>query len=320
MTKIPTVESGPSERFCPNMTPGSFNQIRHANILVNPVAGRQKCGKLYPAVVDKLRDAGMKCDVTISRYPGELMEVAAELAIRGCETVVACGGDGTIHEIVNGIAGTETALGIVPFGATNDFARNLGLQQDMGRTHEIIKQGRTKRIDLVRVNQDRFFPGTACLGFDAEIAAFGRSRKIDPFAMNMLGGLFKFFSYKPKTVEMRFDGQRFFGEVFLVVFGNMRSLARDRTMPPEATFDDALLDICVVEKMPKRRVLSFLPSAYKGAHGNREGMTHYRTEAVFVQSMGPADLYAGGEFMATTPVRMEVVPKYLKVIVGSLPR
>ena len=99
MTKIPIVESGPSERSCPNMTPGSFNQTRHANILVNPAAGRRKCGKLYPAVVDKLRDAGVKCDVTISRYPGELMEVASELAMQGCETVVACGmvGNDRVH-------------------------------------------------------------------------------------------------------------------------------------------------------------------------------------------------------------------------------
>ena len=288
----------------------------YANIFVNPVAGGGKCKKQYPAAVRRLREAGVVCNVTVSRYAGQITDFASELAARGCETVVACGGDGTVNEVINGIAGTETALGIVPLGTANDFAANMGVSKDINRACAIIKQRRVKKIDLVRVNHDKFFGGTACLGFDAEVAAFASSRRFEPLLMHVLGGILKFFSYKPRTVELRFDGQRYFGDIFLVAFGNVRSYARGMLITPLAVFDDALLDICVVRRMPKRKVLSIFPSVYKGTHINNREISLYRASAVCVQSLRPVDLYADGDFMATTPVRLQVMPKYLKVIVG----
>jgi diacylglycerol kinase (ATP) len=209
-------------------------------------------------------------------------------------------------------------LGVVPLGTANDFAANMGIK-DIKSACAVIMQRQTKKIDLVRVNHDKFFAGTACLGFDAEVAAFARSRRVDPFLMHVVGGLFKFFSYKPKTVELRFDGQKCFGDIFLVAFSNIRSYAKGMLITPEAEYDDARLDICVVKAMPKRKVLSIFPSVYKGRHVKHKGVTMYRTEAVFIQSMGPMDLYADGDFIASTPVRLEVVPKCLEVIVGPPP-
>ena len=293
-----------------------------ANILVNPVAGGGQCRKLYPAVVHRLREAGVVCDVTVSRYAGQITEFASELAARGYETVVACGGDGTINEVINGIAGTDTALGLVPMGTANDFAVNMGISRDIDLACAIIRQRRVRKIDLVKVNHDKFFGATACLGFDAEVAAFAsirRKEKSNPFLLHVLGGILKFFSYKPGTVELRFDGQRYFGDIFLVAFGNIRSYARGMLITPGAIFDDALLDICVVRRMPKRKVLSIFPSVYKGTHVNYREVTMYRARTVYVQSLGPMDLYADGDFMATTPFRLEVVPKHLNVIVGPSP-
>ncbi len=289
--------------------------MKRVHVLINPIAGGRKSRKMYPAVLRRLGESGVTCDVTVSQYPGQITDLASELAARGCETVVVCGGDGTVNEVVNGIAGTDTALGIVPLGTANDFAANMGIR-DINTAYAIIKERRTQKIDLVRVNHDKFFAGTACLGFDAEVAAFARKRRMDPFLMHVAGGLFKFFSYKPQTVELRFDGEKFFGDVFLVAFGNIRSYAKGMRITPQAVFDDAYLDICVVKGMPKRKVLSIFPSVYKGTHVNHKEVTLYRAETVFVQSMGPMSLYADGDFMATTPLRLEVVPKYLKVITG----
>lgn len=270
-------------------------------------------------MLDRLRGAGVTCDVTVSRYPGQLTELASELAMQGQETVVVCGGDGTVNEVINGIAGTETALGIVPMGTANDFAANMGISKNISDACKIIKQRRVKKIDLVRVNHDKFFAGTGCLGFDAEVAAFAsrrRKKRSNSFLLHVIGGILKFFSYKPRTVELRFDGQRYFGDIFLVAFGNTRSYAGGMLITPRAVSDDAFLDICLVRRLPKRRVLSIFPSVYKGAHVNNKEVAQYRAGAVFVQSLGPMDLYGDGDFMATTPLRLEVVPRQLKVIVG----
>ena len=291
----------------------------HANIFVNPIAGGGKCSKMYPVVVRTLREAGVVCSVTIGQYPGHIMEVSSELAARAHNTVIVCGGDGTVNEVINGIAGTRTALGIVPLGTANDFAVNMGISKDINLACTIIKERRIKKIDLVKVNDDRFFGGIGCVGFDAEVAAFAsrrRKEKSNPFLLHVLGGIFKFVSYKSKPVELRFDGHRYFGDIFLVAFGNIRSYARGMLITPRAVFDDALLDICVVRPLARWRLLSLFPSVYKGAHVNHKAVTVSQAEAVYVQSVGPMALYADGDFMTTTPFRLKVVPRHLNVIVG----
>lgn len=288
-------------------------------LFVNPAAGGGKCRELYPAVVRKLRETGVACDVIVSQFAGEITQVSSELAAHGFETAIACGGDGTVNELINGIAGTGTALGIIPIGTANDFAANMGLSEDIDQVCTIIKERRTRKIDLIRINDDKFFGGTGCVGFDAEIAAFATRRrkgKSNAFLLHVLGGIFKFFFYKAKTVELRFDERNYFGEIMLVAFSNVRSYARRMLITPEAVPDDSLMDICIVKPMPKWKVLSVFPSIYKGTHTNNKEISVYQAESVHVQSVGPVDLYADGDFMATTPFRLKVVPKYLNVIVG----
>jgi YegS/Rv2252/BmrU family lipid kinase len=288
----------------------------HAHVLLNPTAGGKNRRKLRDAVSDRLREAGMTCSVIISQHPGHLTEVASELAIHGSETIIVGGGDGTVNEVINGVAGTETVVGVLPLGTANDFARNMGIR-DIDSAFEVIKRRRTKKIDLIRVNNDKFFGSTACLGFDAEVAAFARRRWLSPFLMHVLGGVWKFFFYKSKMVELRFNGQKSFRDIFLVAFGNVKSYARGMMINPGAEFDDGFLDICVVARMPRWKILSVFPSVYKGTHVTHNRISQHRAAAVFAQSADPMDLYADGDFMASTPVRLEVAPKYLEVMVGS---
>lgn len=290
-----------------------------AKLFVNPIAGGGKCGRIYPAVVHTLREAGVECDVIISQYPGYIRQVSSELAGRGVETVIACGGDGTVNELVNGIAGTTTAMGVIPVGTANDFAVNMGMSREVSVSCAIIRERRTRRIDLVRVNDDKFFASTGCLGFDAEVAAFAsRTRKArsNAFLLHVFGAILKFFSYRPKTVELSFDGKKYSGKVMLVAFGNIRSYARGMLITPGAVPDDSWLDICLVRPMPRWKTLTVLPAVYKGTHINNKEVSVYRTRSVHVLSSEPMALYADGDFMTTTPFRLEVMPKHLKVIVG----
>jgi diacylglycerol kinase family enzyme len=198
----------------------------------------------------------------------------------------------------------------------------MGTSKDIKLACEVIRQRQTKRIDLVRVNGDRFFAGAACLGFDAEVAAFASRRRKDrsnAFVLHLLGGILKFVSYRPKTVELRFNGTRYFGEILLVAFGNIRSYGRGILITPGAEPDDSSLEICVVRPMPRWKFLYVLPSAYKGTHVNSKEVAVYQTESVHVQSLGRTELYADGDFMTTTPFRLEVMPKHLNVIVPHSP-
>ena len=268
-------------------------------------------------MVRKLTEAGIMCDVVLSEYPGHIADVAFDLAATGFETVIACGGDGTINEVINGIAGTNTVMGIVPLGTANDFAANMAISKNIKRACAIIKQRQVKKIDVVRINNDKFFVGTACLGFDAEIAAFAsRRRNLCPFLTHVLGGMVKYISYSPKTVDIRFEDQKYFGDIFLVAFGNIKTYAKGMKITPKAVPDDALLDICLITRMPKWKLPFVIPSVYKGTHAKYKGITMHQAEAVYVQTSTPMDLYADGDFMTTTPFRLNVVPRHLNVIVG----
>jgi YegS/Rv2252/BmrU family lipid kinase len=269
-------------------------------------------------VAQTLRDAGVPCDVVVSQYPGHITQVSSDVAARGKDTVIVCGGDGTVNEAINGVAGTETAVGIVPLGTANRLATSIGIDKDINRACEIVRQRNTAAIDLVRINDDKLFAGIGCLGFDSEVAAFAsrrRKAKSNPFLFRFMGGVLKFFSYQPKTVELRFNGDRFFGEVLLVALGDSRSwdqcmLAPDATVTPEST-----LSVSVVRPMSKWRLSSRFLSVSKKANPANKWVTVHRANSVHVQSLGPMDLYVNDDFMTKTPFRLEVMPKHLKIIV-----
>ncbi len=289
-------------------------------LFVNPSAGRGRCRKIYPMVLEKLGDAGVKCDVVVSQYPGHITRVSSDLAARGQDTVIACGGDGTVNEVLNGVGGTKTALGVVPVGTTNFFAANVGIGKDIDAACKSIKERQTEEIDLVRINDDKLFAGIGCLGFDSEVAAFvGRRRKEKShlFFSRLRGNLLKFLSYRPKTVELRFSGDRYFGKVLLAAFCDGRSYAQKIMTPPEHVLDDPFLYVSVVRPMAKWRLLSRFPSVSKKANPKNKEVSVHRTDSVHVQSLGPMEFYVDGDFMTTTPFRLEVMPKHLNVIVGS---
>ena len=129
-----------------------MNDTHAITLFVNPVAGKGKCGKKYNIALQALQRAGLECDVVVSQYPGHITNTSSELAARG-KRIVACGGDGTINEIVNGIAGTDTTLGIIPIGICNNFAFVMGIPRDITTACRAIVQGRQTKADLIRVNE-----------------------------------------------------------------------------------------------------------------------------------------------------------------------
>jgi diacylglycerol kinase (ATP) len=288
-----------------------LNNESSLKLLVNPVAAGGRCNKSYPKVVKAFRELGIECDVLVSEYPGHITAVASELAARGCETLVACGGDGTINEVINGIAGTQTALGAIPMGTTNFFAASVGIGRDLTGACKSIKARRARAIDLIRVNDQRLFAGTACMGFDAHVAA---SLSAGPAGVQSvsraLNGGFRLFSRRPKTVELRFGGQRFFGEALLVAFSRASEDGSDSAYNLEPGPRETALDVFVGKPIPKRQFFSLFRK------GSGEGVTVYRAPSVHVQSVGPMNLYASGDFVAKTPFRLVVIPKHLNVITG----
>ena len=136
----------------------------HWTIIANPVSGRGRARRIGELVADLLRERGVDADLMVSEAPGDCERIAREVLARGVRQVAACGGDGTVHEVVNGLANADAVLGIVPCGRGNDLARALGLSKDVKGVVNTLVHGVDRAIDLGRVG-DRFFATIASLGF-----------------------------------------------------------------------------------------------------------------------------------------------------------
>ncbi len=288
-------------------------------IIVNPRAGRGNTRRSLTLLKKKLKKENIECSFILSRYPGHVEELAREAMKEGYQRIVACGGDGTVNGIINAIAGSDIVLGVIPQGTGNDYAMNLGIGSKPDSWCNILKRGEIKDVDLVKVNGVRYFGGVGGVGFDSEVVALAdHYRKILPLTIRYsLAVLLRITTFKFKEIQLSWDGGDFRGEILLIAFGNTQSYGRGMEITPGAQVDDGLLDVCLIKKMGKLRLVSLFPTVYKGGHIKIPGVKLFRTKQVLLKSKIPLKLFGDGEFISQTPLSLQIVPRILKVMVSS---
>jgi YegS/Rv2252/BmrU family lipid kinase len=288
-------------------------------VILNPVAGKGKVQKVHQIIKKELEKRGITADYNFSHQPGGIKRWASECVKRGYERVIICGGDGTVHEAIPGLVNAEVALGIIPLGTGNDLSRTLGIKKDISFACSVIEKGQEKMIDVARVNGDQYFAGVGALGFDAEVAALAEQFKrfVPGRGIYLLAILAKLLTYKFKRVKIRFNDEEYQGEVLLVAFGNSRFYGGGIEITPQAEMDDGVLDLCVIKRLPKLKLLFLLPTVFKGSHIHFSEVNLYRARKIKVESNIPLHLYGDGELVSHTPLFIEVIPQALRVIVPS---
>lgn len=293
-------------------------------IIANPTSGRGRGGGIAHAVVDRLRAAGRAVEVRFTSGKGDAERIAREAAGStsrpGC--VVACGGDGTIQEVVNALADAadETPLGLAPAGRCNDFGRALGILREAGAISEILLHGQARPVDLGRLN-GRYFCTVATAGVDAEVSDFVDTMKMPlrGTPAYLYGAIRVLVGYRYKS--MRIEGD--FGVVerplLLASSANTSCYGGAIRIAPQASPTDGLLDICYVDKMSRLAAMRLLPTLLSGRHGERPEVHFARTRRMTIHTDPPMTLWADGERVATTPATIDVVPKAIKVILPAQP-
>lgn len=279
--------------------------------------------------------------------PREARRVAGGAARAGCARVIAAGGDGTAHHVLNALAGTETALGIIPLGTANDFARALGLPLEADAAFRLAISGPTRRIDLGRIRfapeathavapaSRRYLAAVSPVGMTGEtparqrlfgsVATFGLGADANRLANRLaFGGGFKYsyallralLRHKPPKVTVRTDAQEFEEPMTVGLVGNTSSYGGGMKVTPHAVMDDALLDVCLVGRMSRLKLIACFPQVFSGTHLKHPEVSYFRAARVRVGTDPPIDVFADGEFIARTPVEFEIVPSCLNVIGG----
>jgi diacylglycerol kinase (ATP) len=294
-----------------------------AVLVVNPTAGGGRSVRAEQVVIKTLADVGIDCEVVRTQNPGDGIAAAREATRSGCELVLVAGGDGTINEVINGMVGSNAALGIIPVGSVNVLARDLGIPLCISEAVEVIASGTIRRMDLGVAN-GRYFSLMAGIGFDATVvASVPRSVKdLIGSSAYVLKAVEVFSKYKATKVflDMPEDvGGGYEARAFLVVVANVSTYTYNLRIAPSAVPNDGLLDVCVFERSITDKIgfISQVSQVFINRHLYHKAVRYFRTPWVVVRSEPNVWVQLDGDVCGTTPVEIFVVPSALSVIVPS---
>jgi YegS/Rv2252/BmrU family lipid kinase len=289
---------------------------RALRLIVNPFAGRGRARRALPAVERRLLDLGVTFRTERTTSLEHAIALAREAAAAG-EVAAAMGGDGLIGAVAGALRGSEGVLGVLPGGRGNDFARVLGLPLDPVGACDVLARGEPRTVDLAEVD-GRVFIGIASVGFDSDANRIANeTRWIRGNLVYMYGALRALGAWTPARFEVALDGRPRQVTGYTVAVANTKAYGGGMFMAPDAELDDGLLDVVVVEDMPKRQALSLLPRVFKGAHVESAHVHVQRAREVRISADRPFAVYADGDPVAELPATVRVLPDALSVLVST---
>jgi diacylglycerol kinase (ATP) len=301
---------------------------RHAKVIVNPAAGRNTTYQRWPGIQSLLKRSGLSFDFQFTEAKGHGIVLAKEAASDGYCYLVAVGGDGTIHEVANGIlqstSARKTDLGIVSTGTGSDLARSVGISRDYSRACNALANPRTLKIDVGQVEyhhngeiHKRFFVNSAGIGFDATVVeATDRFPKIFGGTIPYLVGLARtFIGYHNKPVSFQIGDQVEKARILSIVVANGGYFGGGMHVAPEAILDDGLFDIVIIGNFGKIELLKTFPRVYKGTHLTHSKIRLEKSTGITIKSDKKFLLHADGELLGEGPVSFSLLPACLNLVI-----
>jgi len=294
--------------------------MRPRKHLVLVVHGARADRADFRHLVSWVREKGHLVEVRPTWEEGEGVHMAADAAHRGVDAVVAVGGDGTVNEVVNGLDGYETPLGIIPLGTANDFARQVGIPPDADHAMDVVLQRPPVRMDTLSLNGRRFL-NVSSGGMGAEATAETPSEakaSLGPMAY-AITGMRKLADYETRRVQFLGAGFEFSGDVLLFTVGNARATGAGTLVAPHASVTDGVLDLCIVEAMPRRDFARVVLSMKHGEHLEHERVHYVQLRDVVIEADEPLTVNVDGEHAELQRLVYRARPADLRVHVHHLP-
>ncbi|MBT2763389.1 MULTISPECIES: diacylglycerol kinase [unclassified Paenibacillus] len=291
--------------------------MRNARLIYNPTSGREEMKRRLADILNRLDSAGIETSCHATTGEGDATREAADAVERGYDLVIAAGGDGTLNEVINGMAGRDNLppLGIFPMGTTNDFARALGISKNWEEYCDLVIRGETRPIDVGKAN-DRYFINIAGGGTLTEL-----TYEVPSKLKTMIGqlayylkGIEKMVSLAPQELIINASGHPAIHDEFMVfLIANSNSVGGFDKIAPGASIDDGLFDVIALRKCNLAEFVRVATMALRGEHINDKRVVHFRTDYMEVVSPGPVQLNLDGEFGGVLPGTFRVLPQHLRI-------
>ncbi len=286
---------------------------REVVALVNPRSRHGAGAATAEAAVAALRARGLTVDVRSGTDADDARRVAATAIAEGTDALVVVGGDGTIAGALEAAAGSRVPVGIMPAGTGNDHARALSIPiGDTDAAADVVAAGHSRTMDLARLTaggRSMVFGTVAAVGLDAAVTERAVAMRWPRGqARYPLAAIAEIARLTPRRVHLTVDGEHHELDAILVAVGNTPSYGGGMRICPEASVDDGLLDVTVVEHTSRSRLLRLFPTIYRGTHVRHRGVHTFRGARVTVESTVGLPASADGEVFGVTPVTVEVMP------------
>jgi diacylglycerol kinase (ATP) len=297
-------------------------------VILNPASGHGLGRKLRPRIERGLREAGTAFDLVETTAPGHAVRLAREAGAAGVERVLAAGGDGTVHEVANGLleaapaadGATRPALGTIPIGTGNDFAKLLKVCKLPPETAaRRMAEAEVRVFDVGRVIGE-YFDNSLGIGFDAEVARqANQTRRLSGLAVYVVAVYKSFVSFRAPVLEVTSAPHNETGPMMMLECSIGVSAGGGFYLTPDAEPSDGLLDVCLIRKVGLAKFLRYVPRVLKGRHVGLPEVAMFRTTGLRIRSADrPLLLHLDGEVREPEGREVEITlePKRLRVLVG----
>ncbi|WP_152399201.1 diacylglycerol kinase [Paenibacillus cellulositrophicus] len=291
--------------------------MKRARLIYNPTSGREEMRRRLPDILHRLDQGGIEASCHATMGEGDATKAAIDAVERGYDMIIAAGGDGTLYEVVNGMAERDNLppLGVFPVGTTNDFARGLGIPRNWEDYCDLVIRQQTRPIDVGKAN-DRYFINIAGGGTLTELTYDVPSR-----LKTMIGqlayyikGVEKMVSLSPQELIINAEGQETIHDEFMIfLITNTNSVGGFEKLAPGARIDDGLLDVIALKKCNLAEFVRLVSLALRGEHFNDKKVVYFRTKSMEVTSPGKVLLNLDGELGGTLPGQFSVLPQHLRI-------
>jgi diacylglycerol kinase (ATP) len=267
-----------------------------------------------------VREQGHEVSPHVTWEQGDAERLTRDSVAAGADVVIAAGGDGTVHQVVNGLAGCEVPLGILPLGTANDFARQVGIPEEVDQAMDLILHGSPTIIDTATVNGRRFLNvSSGGIGAEATTETSEEAKDALGFLAYAITAVRKLADPTPWRGSFMTSRGNFECDFVAFSVGNARASGGGAFMTPRASVVDGLLDLCVIENMPRAELARLAVHIRKGEHLDDAGVHYVKAESVLVRASRPVPTTLDGEPFEAEELDYSVGAGDLSIYLRHLP-
>lgn len=300
-------------------SPERLNPMKRARIIYNPTSGRELFRKHLPEVLEKMERAGYETSCHATTSEGDAIQAAAHAVERNFDLVIAVGGDGTLNEVVSGIAKFENRpkVGLIPMGTTNDFARAVHIPRDITKAVDIILKGDSIPVDIGLMNDDRYFINIAGGGRLTELT-YEVPSKLKTVLGQMayyLKGIEMLPSIRSSRVRIEYDGQIFDDSAMMFLIGLTNSVGGFEKLAPDASINDGKFTLLILKELNMAEFIRVASLALRGEHLSDPHVIYAKASEIKVTTEERVLLNLDGEYGGVLPATFKNLANHIEIYV-----